>query len=178
VHHRFFPKIYPVACLSACSSVCLSLTENAYTHNTHNAYNSPWSGPVDGVIWRAAPGCFVLFSSFVRDCFKGEREGGAVFVRSPSSIEYRYSPSPSPSSVFLLFFFFKKISVGSFLALRHHICLLFLSLSLFLSFASPRLSIHSLLPAKRPYVLVVTYPYRIVPYRTILQYPRLLRLTD
>lgn len=125
---------------------------------------------MDGVIWRAARACFVLFSSFVRVYFKGEREGGAVFVRSPSSIEYRYSLSRSPSSVFLLSFSFSKKKLCR---------LFFLSVAsprmpsfsnYFSPFASPRLSIYPLLPAKRPYPLVVPNPYRIVPYRTILQY--------
>jgi hypothetical protein len=127
---------------------------------------------VDGAIWRAACACFVLFSSFVRVCFKGEREGGAVFVRSPSSIEYRYSLSPSPSSVFLLsFFFFKKKTVSDLFCfsspLRHHVCPFSNS---FLPFALPRLSIYPLLPAKRPYPLCSPESNRIVPYRTILQY--------
>jgi len=60
---------------------------------------------VDDVYWKAALACFVLFSSFVRP---SKERGRAVFVRSPSSIEYRYSLSPSSLSAFFPFFFEKK----------------------------------------------------------------------
>jgi len=116
---------------------------------------------VDDVYWKAALACFVLFSSFV--CPSKER-GRAVFVRSPSSIEYRYSLSPSPLSASLPFFFSKKICqtcVLFYRALPHYICP---------HFPSPRrLSIRSLLP-QRNLPRARTPPMDIVSHRTILQY--------
>jgi hypothetical protein len=147
--------------LSACSSVCLSPTENAYTHNTHNAHNSPWSGPVDGVIWRAASICFVLFSSFVQVCFKGERGRGSVCSFSILYLEYRYSLSPSPSFVFLPFFFFKNFVCAS----RYHMPSSFLFLFSFLRLASP---LDSLVAPRKE-----TPPARSpvsISYRTVLYY--------
>ena len=101
-------------------------------------------------------------------CFKGEREGGAVFVRSPSSIEYRYSLSPSPSSVFLLSFLFLSKIVSD-------LCSFFASPRMpssyfqffFSLLASP---LDSLIAPRKETPLVVPNPYRIAPYRTILQY--------
>jgi len=147
---------YPV-CLPLYLFVCLSWTENAYRNNIiMHTHTQPleWTGG-----WRILGSgrrllCLILF--VVRAYFKGEREGGAVFVRSPSSIEYRYSPSPSPLSLL-------KNSVSDLFcfsrALRHHICPL-------ISFASPRLSIRSLLrqrnlpPSRSP----ISKSYRIVLY--------------
>lgn len=152
--------------LSACSSVCLSPTENAYTHNIHNAY-SPWSGPVDGVIWRAAPVCVVLFSSFVQVCFKGERGRGSVCSFSILYLEYRYSFSPSSSFVFLPFFFFQKICLC--VASPHALLVFF-----FLFFSSPRLasrftrcSRKETPPARSP----VSISYRTVPYYITIRIP-------
>jgi len=132
---------------------------------------------VDGVMWSAAPACSALFSSFVG--VRREREG-QCFVRSPSTIEYRYSPSPSPSStVFLPFFFLKNLCRIVFCysyALRHHICApLFLFLLSFLRFASPLDSL--IAPSKE------TPPARSpvsISYRTVLYYNTyfLLRPTD
>jgi hypothetical protein len=114
---------------------------------------------VDDVYWKAAVACFVLFSSFVRP---SKERGRAVFVRSPSSIEYRYSLFPSSLSAFLPFFFREKklcqTCVLFYRALPHYICPHFPS--------SRRLSIRSLLPqtnlprARTP----LWISYRIVLY--------------
>jgi hypothetical protein len=114
---------------------------------------------VDDVKWRLAPVYSVLFSSFVKACFKGERRGSTC---SPSSIEYRYSPSVSPSSHFYPFFLSKN-SVGFvFLfsrALRHHMPSF--------SFASPLDSL--IAPTNKPLDRSVSHMH-IVSYRTIFQY--------
>jgi len=124
---------------------------------------------VDDVNWRAAPPAS-SYSLHLFGLASKEREGWAIFVRSPYSIEYRYSPSPSPSSPFFFntfFFLFQKICVGFvFLfssALRHHNMP---------SFPSPRLSIRSLLPQRNllPSRSPVCIPYRSVLYYTTYLY--------
>jgi len=118
---------------------------------------------VDDVNWRAAPPA-LSYSLHLFGLASKEREGGAVFVRSPYSIEYRYSPSPSPSSPFLpfSFFLFQKNCVGFvFLfssALRHHNMP---------SFPSPRLSIRSLLPQRN---LLSSRSPVCISYRSVLYY--------
>lgn len=150
---RFFRR-YPVVCLSACSSsVFPRLTMHIHTtHITHT--NSPWSGPVDGVIWRAAPACVVFFSS------KG-REGSVCSF----SILYRISLFPFPFAVVCVFTSFKKF-VSDFCASRHHMPSSFSFLFLFSfprlasppdSFVAPRREIP---PARSP----VSISYRTVPY--------------
>lgn len=145
--------------------VCLSFPDRKrintqYTQRIH----SPWSGPVDDVNWRAAPPT-LSYSLHLFGLASKEREGGAVFVRSPYSIEYRYSPSPSPSSPFLLyFFFFKKIvSDLCFCFLVRcvtTICPYFLRLaSRFAHCSRKETSCH----------LVVPYAYRIDPYYITLR---------
>jgi len=102
------------------------------------------------------------------------------------SILYRISLFPFPFAVVCVFtfFFFRKICVGlcSFISMRcvTTYAFLFFSFSFLHSlprFASPRLPIHSLLPARRPPPArsPVSIAYRIVLYYNT--YP-LLRLTD
>jgi hypothetical protein len=130
---------------------------------------------VDGVIWSAAPPA-LPYSLRLFPFTSKEREGGAVF--SSFSILYRISLFPFPFAVVCVFtFFFEKFVSDCVLlflcvAASPH-ALLFPLLSFIKSsllFAWPRLSIHSLLPQGDPRPLVVPYPYRIVSYRTILQY--------
>ncbi|KAI0267624.1 hypothetical protein BGY98DRAFT_388733 [Russula aff. rugulosa BPL654] len=118
--------------------------------------------------------CFALFSSLVSVYFKEEREGGAVF--SSLSILYRISLFSFPFAVVCVFyfFFFRKNSVGlsSVVLMRCGVttyALLFSFLFFlysFLRFPSPFLSIHSLLPARRPPPArnPVSISYRIVLY--------------
>jgi hypothetical protein len=155
--HQVFPEDTP---LSACSFVCLSRTENGYTHNILNAYNSPWSGPVDGVIGErhlAALSCSFRCSGLLQ---RGERGRGSV---CSFSILYRISLFPFPFAVVCVFTFSKNLCRIVFFpcVASPHMPSSF-SFSSF--FTSPRLSIRSLLPSKRPRPLVAPYPYRIVPY--------------
>ena len=95
-----------------------------------------------------------------------------MFVRSPSSISNIVIPFPLRRRLcFYLFFSSKILSVRRVTTCPPRLFFFFLF------FASPRLSIHSLLPARRPHPLVVPYPYRIVPYYITIRIP-LLRLTD
>lgn len=158
-HTPLFFRRYPV---------CLSFPDRKrintqYTQRIH----SPWSGPVDDVNWRAAPPTLSYSLHLFRLTSK-EREGGAVFVRSPYSIEYRYSPSPSPSSPFLLYFLLFQKNCVRFVflfssALRHHNMPLF---------SSPRLSIRSLLPQRNllPPRSPVCISYQSVLYYTTYLY--------
>ena len=89
----------------------------------------------------------------------------------PSStpvLKYCYSLSPSPSFVFFLTLFF----IQKFLSVRRvTTCPPWLSYFI-IFFASPHLSIHSLLPARRPHPLVVPRPrsvsirYVVLPVAT------------
>ena len=118
--------------------------------------------------------CFALFSSLVSIYVKGEREGGAVF--SSFSILYRISLFPFPFAVvcvftFFFFFFQKFVSdcVLLFLCVAaspHMPSTSFFSSFLNHFFARPRLSIHSLLPARRPPPArsPLSISYRIVLY--------------
>ena len=122
---------------------------------------------MDDVNWRAAPPAS-SYSLHLFGLASKEREGGAVFVRSPYL--YRLSLFPFPFavvSVFTFFFSFSKICVGFvFLfssALRHHNMPLF---------PSPRLSIRSLLPQRNllPSRSPVCISYRSVLYYTTYLY--------
>ncbi len=116
---------------------------------------------MDDVYWKAALACFVLFSSFVRP---SKERGRAVFVRSPSSIEYRYSLSPSPLSAFLPFFFPKTNCVSPVFCFTVR-CLTTYAL---ISFASSPLD-SLIASAKKPPARSYS-PMDIVSHRTILQY--------
>jgi len=117
----------------------------------------------------SGPACLVLFSSFVRACFKGERGRGSI---CSFSILYRISLFPFPFavvSVFTFFFFSSKNCVGFvFLfssVLRHHNMP---------SFPSPRLSIRSLLPQRNllPSRSPICISYRSVLYYTTYLYSK------
>jgi hypothetical protein len=126
--------------------------------------------PVDGVIWSAAPPALPYSLHLFRFTSKKREREGLCLVRSPSSIEYRYSPSPSPSSVFLLFFFEKLCRIVfccSYALRHHHICPHFFPF-LFIIFPSLPLAfpLDSLIAPRKetPRPLVVPYPYRTVSY--------------
>ena len=128
---------------------------------------------MDGVIWSVAPPALPYSLRLFRFTSKEREREGQCLVRSPSSIEYRYSPSPSPSSVFLPFFFFFQKFVSDCVLLflcvaasPHMPSTSFFSSFLNHFFARPRLSIHSLLPARRPPPArsPLSISYRIVLY--------------
>jgi len=123
---------------------------------------------VDGVLWSAAPPALPYSLRLFRFTAKEREREGQCLVRSPSSIEYRYSPSPSPSSVFLRFFFSKNLCRIVFCySYAFHMPSFFLFF-FFIIFSSLRLVSFLIAPRKETPARSWSRIH-IVPYRTILQ---------
>ena len=118
--------------------------------------HSPWSGPVDGVNWRAAPPAVFFYSNVTG------REGECLFVLHP--IEHRYSSSPSLSSLDL-FLLSSRFCVWIVLC-SHMSCVTTHALFYFFCLASVASPLDSLIaPAKETYPVVLCY----ITIRTLRQ---------
>lgn len=167
MHTWFFPKIPRLFTCLNCSSYCLSRTENAYTHHTHNAYNclgvDDWTAYYGVRHPPALPYSLRLFRFTSNERERGR--GSVLFVLHPLSNIVIPLPLRRRLCFYLFFFFENFVSdcVLLFLCVASPHMPSFFSLFLFYilsRFASPRLASRftHCFPQGDPRPLVVPYP--------------------